>query len=113
MYSEMLKNCVFFLDNRPNVHDESFLRRCIPDVWHRRYSVSGERPGRSHRPDDFHISQDDQMHFPQVRCIRRGGDARLHMHPAVECRQRKNLRFPVVLVHDTRSIVSGRPCLQV
>lgn len=53
------------------------------------------------------------MHLPQIRSVRRGGDARLHMHIAAECRQRKDLRLPVVLVHDPRRLVGGRDRLQV
>jgi len=53
------------------------------------------------------------MHLPQIRSVWRGGDARLHMHIAAECRQRKDLRLPVVLVHDPRRLVGGRDRLQV
>lgn len=53
------------------------------------------------------------MHFPQVRRVRRGGNARFHMHIAVERRQRENLRVPVVLVHDPRRFIRGRCRLQV
>lgn len=53
------------------------------------------------------------MHFPQVRRVRRGGNARFHMHIAVERRQRENLRVPVVLVHDPRRFICGRCRLQV
>jgi len=35
------------------------------------------------------------------------------MHTAAERRQRKDLRFPVVLVHDPRGVVSSRDRLQV
>jgi len=53
------------------------------------------------------------MHFPQIRSVRRGGDARFHMYTAIKCRQRKNLRLLVVLVHDSRRLVGGRDRLQV
>lgn len=35
------------------------------------------------------------------------------MHTAAKRRQRKNLRLPVVLVHDSRRLVGGRDRLQV
>jgi len=53
------------------------------------------------------------MHFSQIRRVRRGGDARLYMHTAAKRRQRKDLRLPVVLVHDSRLLVGGRDRLQV
>lgn len=53
------------------------------------------------------------MHFSQIRRVRRGGDPRLHMHTTAKRRQRKDLRLPMVLVHDPRRIVGGRDRLQV
>lgn len=53
------------------------------------------------------------MHFSQIWRVRRGGDPRFHMHTTAKRRQRKDLRLPVVLVHDPRRIVGGRDCLQV
>lgn len=53
------------------------------------------------------------MHLPQVWSVRRGGDSRLDMHTAIERGQRKNIRFPVVLVHDPRGLIGGRDRLQV
>lgn len=35
------------------------------------------------------------------------------MHTAAKRRQREDLRFPMVLVHDPRCIVGGRTRLQV
>jgi len=35
------------------------------------------------------------------------------MHIATECRQRKDIRLPVVLVHDPRRLVGGCDRLQV
>lgn len=99
--------------NRPNVHDEPFLRWGVFDVRSGRDPVSGERPGGPGGPDDLHISQDDQMHFLQVRRVRRGGDARFHLHTAAERRQREDLHFLVVLVLDPRRIVRRRGRLQV
>lgn len=99
--------------DRSDVHDEPLLRRCVSDVRRGRDPVSGERPGRPSGPNDLHISQDDQMHFPQIRRVWRGGDARLNMHTAAKRRQRKDIRLPVVLVHDPRLLVGGRDRLQV
>lgn len=99
--------------NRPNVHDEPFLRRRVFDVRRGRDPVSGQRPGGPGGPDDLHIPQDDQMHFLQVRRVRRGGDARFHLHTAAERRQREDLRLPVVLVLDPRRFVRRRGRLQV
>lgn len=74
LHAKVLKRffviCFCHDDDRPNVHDEPFFRRRISDVWYRRDPVSGERPGRSGGPDDFHIPQDDQVHFPQVWSVR-------------------------------------------
>ena len=54
--------------------------------------------GGSVRPDDLHLPADDEVHLPQVRSLRRGGEARRPLHPAAQYRQRKNLHFPLVLV---------------
>jgi len=111
--TNFLRTFFFCVDDRSNVHDEPLLRWRFPDVRRGRDPVSGERPGRPSGPNDLHISQDDQMHFPQIRRVRRGGDPRLHMHTAAKRRQRKNLRLPVVLVHDPRCLVGSRDRLQV
>lgn len=100
--------CYFWLDkfgfnscsisNRSNVFNEPFLWRSVSHIWHWRAELSRVGPGGSDWPDDLRLSEDDQVHFLQIRCQWRGRKAWRRLHFAAQCCQRKNLRFSLVLV---------------
>ncbi|XP_063983957.1 innexin inx1 isoform X3 [Diachasmimorpha longicaudata] len=89
---------VLALLNVVDVPHESFFRRCISHVWHRRTEVHRVRPRGSCRSHDLCFSEDDQMHFLQVRSQWRSGETRCCVHTSAECCQRENLCVPLVLV---------------
>ncbi len=78
---------------------ETFIFRRVHSLWHRcpcNDRIESGRAGRSHGAS---ISQNDQMHFPQIRSFWHCWKIRWPLRPTFEHYQREDLRLPLVLVY--------------
>lgn len=82
--------------------DERLLRRRVPVLRLESAQLLRNHTGEQDRPHGLHFPEGDQVHFPQVRCVRFHSEARQLVHTPAQHRERKNLHIHMVLVHATR-----------